>query len=146
MLYAFLISVLQGMAVTSEDELERLHEASARGERFMDTDDDASDVVSENQNTAPPNSRNNANNSAAATANHGTRENAIQTWGNILLGLVSDVEMGRAEMAHFMCVAHQDTLSKLQRQKSNDTFISIYRDRNRNQIYWNEATQVKGEV
>ena len=26
-LYAFLISVLQGMAVTSEEELERLHEA-----------------------------------------------------------------------------------------------------------------------
>ena len=38
LLYGFLISVLQGMAVTSEDELERLHEASARGERLMDID------------------------------------------------------------------------------------------------------------
>ena len=89
MLYAFLISVLQGMAVTSEDELERLHEASARGERFMDTDDDASDVVSENQNTAPPNSRSNASNSAAAAGNHGNREGTIQTSGGILLELVS---------------------------------------------------------
>ena len=127
MLYAFLISVLQGMAVTSEDELERLHQASARGERFMDTDDDAaSDVVSENQNTAPPN-RNNANNSAAAaTVNLGTREDAIQTWGNILLGLenlVSDPLMGRKKAT--LCLFCPPGYPI---QAPNTTFISIYRD------------------
>ena len=73
-LYAFLISVLQGMAVTSEEELERLHEASARGdrERLMDTDDDAS-VISD-----VPNGKN-ANNAGAEAP--GTRNEPMARLG-----------------------------------------------------------------
>ena len=75
-LYAFLISVLQGMAVTSEEELERLHEASARGDRLMDTtDDDDASVVSDVPNGKTANAGNAAASAAGAGAGTpGTRD------------------------------------------------------------------------
>ena len=78
----------------SEDELERLHEASARGEqgeRLMDTDDDASVVsdVPNGKNAAAAGSA--ANNAAAAGTPGGTSLPLTCERVEFLLDLMRDI-------------------------------------------------------
>ena len=77
----------------SEDELERLHEASARGEqgeRLMDTDDDAS-VVSDVPNGKNAGANNAANSAAAAGTPGGTSLPLTCERVEFLLDLMRDI-------------------------------------------------------
>ena len=77
----------------SEDELERLHEASARGEqgeRLMDTDDDAS-VVSDVPNGKNAGANNAANNAAAAAGTPGSSLPLTCERVEFLLDLMRDI-------------------------------------------------------